>query len=93
MTMDRRRFAKVTGAGAAALLWQQACTEVADTGEVTAATARTLLDHQGARGIYDDAEELERLRAALANMINVQRELRAFPLDPDEPPLLVFRRG
>ena len=94
MTMDRRRFALATAAtGATALLWQQACTEVADSGEVSVATARTLLDHQGPRGIYDDAEELERLRAAIANMIDVQRELRAFPLDPDEPPLTVFWRG
>lgn len=93
MKMDRRHFAAATGAGALALLWQQACTEVADAGEVTAATAQTLLDHQGRRGIYEDAEELDRLRAALANMINVQRQLREFPLDPDEPPLTVFWRG
>ena len=95
MTMDRRQFtaSAATGAGAMALLWQQACTEVADTGEVSAATARTLLDHQGPRGIYEDAEELDRLRAALANMISVQRQLREFPLDPDEPPLTVFWRG
>ncbi|MCY3610301.1 MAG: hypothetical protein OXH51_02095 [Gemmatimonadetes bacterium] len=90
--MDRRQFA-ATGAGAMALLWQQACAEVADTGEVSAATARALLDHQGPRGIYEEAEELDRLRAALANMINVQRQLREFPLDPDEPPLTVFWRG
>lgn len=93
MRMDRRQFAAATGAGAMALLWQQACVDVADTGEVSAATARTLLDHQGPRGIYEDAAELERLRAALTNMINVQRQLREFPLDPDEPPLTVFRRG
>lgn len=94
MNMDRRQFAAAAaGTGAMALFWQQACAEVADTGEVSAATARTLLDHQGPRGIYEDAEELERLRAALANMINVQRQLREFPLDPDEPPLTVFWRG
>ncbi|MDE2782633.1 MAG: hypothetical protein OXK77_06730 [Gemmatimonadota bacterium] len=93
MTMDRRRFAAATGASAVALLWQQACTEVADTGEVSAATAQTLLDHQGTRGIYEDAEELDRLRAAITNMIDVQRQLRDFPLDPDEPPLTIFRRG
>lgn len=92
MTMDRRQFA-AAGAGAMALLWQQACTEVADTGEVSPATARTLLDHQGPRGIYEETEELDRLRAALANMINVQRQLREFPLDPDEPPVTVFWRG
>ena len=94
MSMNRRRFtAAAAGTGAMALLWQQACTDMADTGEVSAATARTLLDHQGPRGIYEDAEELDRLRAAIANMIDVQRELRAFPLDPDEPPLTIFRRG
>ncbi len=95
MTMDRRQFATAAaaGAGGMALLWQQACTEVADTGEVSAATAQTLLDHQGPRGIYEEAEELDRLRAAITNMINVQRQLREFPLDPDEPPLTVFWRG
>ena len=93
MTMNRRQFAAATGAGAMALLWQQACAEVADTGEVSAATAQALLDHQGPRGIYEDAEELDRLRAALADMIDVQRQLREVPLDPDEPPLTVFRRG
>ena len=95
MSMNRRRFATAAaaGTGAMALLWQQACTEVADTGEVSVATARTLLDHQGPRGIYDDAAELERLRAAIANMVDVQGQLREFPLDPDEPPLTVFWRG
>ncbi len=94
MTMDRRQFTTVAGAGALALAaWQQACTEVAETGEVSAATANTLLDHQGSRGIYEDAAELERLQAAIANMVNVQQTLRDFPLDPDESPLLVFWRG
>jgi len=92
MTMDRREFA-AGGAIAVAVLWQQACTEGADTGEVSAETARTLLDHQGSRGIYEQAHELDRLRAAIANMIGVQRQLREFPLDPDEPPLTVFWRG
>lgn len=92
-TMNRRQFAAATGAGMVDALWQQACAEVADTGEVSPATARTLLDHQGPRGIYEDAGELDRLRAAIANMIDVQRELREFPLDPDEPPLTIFRRG
>lgn len=92
MTMDRRRFA-TAGAASMALLWQHACSEVADSGEVSGATAQTLLDHQGPRGIYENAEELDRLRAAIANLINVQRQLREFPLDPDEPPLTVFWRG
>ena len=93
MTMDRRKFTAVAGASAMALAWAQACAEVAETGEVSTATANTLLDHQGSRGIYDDAAELERLKAAIANMVNVQQTLRDFPLDPDEPPLLVFWRG
>lgn len=90
--MRRREFAAVATAGAAAL-WAQACTEVETSGEVSADTAGTLLDHQGPRGIYEDPVELDRLRRALENMIRVQRSLRDFPLDPDEPPLTIFRRG
>ena len=91
--MRRREFAALAAAGAAAALWQQACREVEETGEVSAGTVRTLLDHQGPRGIYEDPGELDRLRRAIENMIGVQRNLREFPLDPDEPPLTVFRRG
>lgn len=90
--MDRRQFA-ASGAGALTLLWAAACGEVDESGEVSAATARALLDHQGGRGIYEDPDELERLRRALRSMVRVQRDLRDFPLDPDEPPLLIFRRG
>ncbi len=93
MTMNRRQFATTAGASALTLAWAQACAEVAETGEVSTATANTLLDHQGSRGIYENAAELERLKAAIANMVEVQRTLRDFPLDPDEPPLLIFRRG
>ena len=95
MTFDRRQFTKVAGAGAAALAiaWQQACTQVAETGEVSAETVRTLLDAQGSRGIYDGPEEFERLRRAVANTIQIQEELRAFELDGDEQPLTIFRRG
>ena len=91
--MRRREFAALAAGGAAAALWQQACSEVEDTGQVSAETVGTLLDHQGPRGIYEDPAELERLRPAVQNMIGVQRTLREFPLDPDEPPLTVFRRG
>ncbi len=89
--MRRRHFP--LSAVLAAAAWQQACREADESGEVTAATAQTLLDHQGARGIYEDPAELDRLRRALANMIGVQRTLRDFPLDPDEPPLTIFHRG
>lgn len=95
MTIDRRHFTKLAGAGAAtvAVAWQQACVQVADTGEVSAETVRTLLDAQGSRGIYDEAEEFERLRRAVANSIQISEQLRGFPLDDDEQPLTVFRRG
>ena len=66
---------------------------MAETGEVSSETVRTLLDHQGPRGIYERPDELERLRRAIASMINTQQNLRDFPLDPDEQPLVVFWRG
>ena len=91
--MNRRRFAALAAGGGIAAVWAQACREVEESGEVSAATAETLLDHQGPRGIYADPAELDRLRRALGNMVGVQRTLREFPLDPEEPPLLIFRRG
>ena len=86
-------IASRSAASTAGALWQQACAEVERTGEVSAETVGTLLDHQGPRGIYEDPAELERLRRAVENMTRVQRTLREFPLDPDEPPLTVFHRG
>ena len=91
--MRRREFAALAAGGAAVAVWAQACREVDETGEVSAQTVRTLLDHQGPRGIYADPAELERVRRAVQNMIGVQRTLREFPLDSDEPPVTVFRRG
>jgi hypothetical protein len=76
-----------------AVAWQQACAQVADSGEVSAETVRTLLDAQGPRGIYEQPEEFERLRRAITNTIRIQDELRSFPLDDDEQPLTIFRRG
>jgi len=95
MTLDRRRFTRLAGASAAtmAVAWQQACAQVADSGEVSAETVRTLLDAQGPRGIYEQPEEFERLRRAITNTIRIQDELRSFPLDDDEQPLTIFRRG
>jgi len=93
MTLDRRQFAKVAAASAVALAWQQACAQIAETGEVSTDTVLALLDAQGPRGIYEDPHELERLRAAVANMVRVQEALRNFPLDGDEQPLTVFWRG
>ncbi len=95
MTIDRRTFTKMAGAGAAAMAiaWQQACTQVAETGEVSAETVGVLLDAQGSRGIYADEEQFERLRRAVRNMIRTQDQLRSFSLSEDEQPLTVFRRG
>ena len=95
MTIDRRHFTKLAGAGAAtlAVAWQQACVQVAETGEVSAETVRVLLDAQGPRSIYDEGEEFDRLRRAVANSIRISEELRSFELDDDEQPLTVFRRG
>ena len=95
MTIDRRTFTKVAGVGATALAvaWQQACAQVAETGEISAETVRTLLDAQGPRGIYDSPDEFERLRRAVENSARISNELRAFPLNEDEQPLTIFRRG
>ncbi len=95
MTVTRRQFTKAAGIGAAglAMVWQQACAQVAETGEVSTETLRTLLDAQGPRGIYAREEEFERLRRAVANSIQISNELRSFPLNDDEQPLTIFRRG
>ena len=95
MKVTRRQFTKVASVGAAglAMAWQQACTQVAETGGVATETLHTLLDAQGARGIYERQEEFERLRRAVANSIRISNELRSFPLDNDEQPLTIFHRG
>jgi hypothetical protein len=95
MSIDRKTFTKVAGAGAAALTlaWQQACAQVADSGDVSAEMVRALLDTQGAPGIYEDPDQFERLRRAVANSARISNELRAFPLNEDEQPLTIFRRG
>ena len=53
MKVTRRQFTKVAGVGAAglAMAWQQACAQVAETGEVSTETVHALLDAQGPRGI------------------------------------------
>ena len=95
MTINRRQFTKVAGAGAAAMTiaWQQACAQVSETGQISDETVRTLLDAQGSRGIYENPDEFERLRRAVENSVRISNELRAFPLSSDEQPLTVFRRG
>ena len=49
MKLNRRQFTKTAGTGsiALAIAWQQACSEVAESGEVSTETVEVLLDSQG----------------------------------------------
>jgi len=91
MKLNRRQFTKAAGTGSIALAvaWQQACSEVAESGQVT---VEVLLDAQGPRGVYQEAEEFERLRRAVGSMIRTQTNLRNFSVDEDEQPSTVFWR-
>tara|TARA_B110000438_G_C15687731_1_gene595358 strand:- start:417 stop:737 length:321 start_codon:yes stop_codon:yes gene_type:complete len=95
MKLNRRQFTKAAGTGSIALAaaWQQACSEVAESGQVKTETVEVLLDSQGSRGIYQEAEEFERLRRAVGSMIRTQTNLRNFSVDEDEQPSTVFWRG
>lgn len=95
MTIDRRKFTKIAGAGAATVVvaWQQACAQVAETGEVSEETVRVLLSAQGNPAMYDDPDELERLRGAIASSVRTSQQLRSFELSEDEQPVTIFRRG
>ena len=68
MKLNRRQFTKTAGTGsiALAIAWQQACSEVAESGEVTTETVEFLLDSQRSRGIYQESQEFERLRRAVS---------------------------
>jgi hypothetical protein len=81
--------------GAAAtlpLVWSRAEAEVEQTGEVSADTVRTLLDLQGSRGIYENPERFEELRASVGRIVRTHQALREFPVPDDVPPALVFKR-
>ncbi len=94
MSQTRRQFcAMVGGAASVPLLWERAEAEVEQTGEVATDAVRMLLDLHGSRGIYDDPEWFEELRAAVARIIRSTRRLREFPIPEDVQPALVFRRG
>ena len=81
------------GAAAMAVAWQQACVQVANSGEVSTETVRMLLNVQGQGGFYEEPEELERLRRAVTSSVRISNQLRSYPLDSDEQPLTIFRRG
>ena len=95
MNIDRKQFTKIAGAGAAAMAvaLQQACVQVANSGEVATETVRMLLNVQGQGGFYEEPEELERLRRAVTSRVGISQQLRSYPLDGDEQPLTIFRRG
>ena|SRR5687768_12571192 len=71
-------------------LLERAELEVQQTGEVSAEVTRALLDVQGSRSIYEDPEQFELLRQALARAIRDHKILRDFPVPDDVEPLLTF---
>ena len=94
MDSSRREFWMTIGAAATVpLLWREAEAQLEQTGEVSAETVRILLDLQGSRGIYENPERFEELRAAVARIIRSHQTLRSFQVPSDVPPALVFRRG
>ena len=94
MDSSRREFWMTIGAAAAVpLAWREAEAQVEQMGEVSAETVRILLDLQGKRGIYENPERFEELRAAVARMIRTHQQLRSFEVPADVPPAMVFRRG
>jgi len=80
----------MTGPVAGLSVWERAELEVEQTQEVSAETARAILDLQGVRGIFDQPEHFEALRAALGRKIRDHRILRAFELPQDIEPILNF---
>ncbi|MBE3132002.1 MAG: hypothetical protein IMZ55_00885 [Acidobacteria bacterium] len=94
MSTSRRTFCVSVGAVAGLpWLWHEAEAQVAATGEVSADIVRALLDLQGSRGIYDDPDRFEELRAAVARVVRTSQRLRTFPIPDDIQPALVFKRG
>ena len=97
MPTTRREFTKLIGAalvvpasGPPMGLWARAEIEVQEAGLPSPETTRTLLDNQGVRGVFEDAEEFEELRRALARKIRDHRIVRDFPVPADVEPILNF---
>jgi hypothetical protein len=89
MDKSRRQFV-LSAAGLS--LWQRAESEVEQTGQVSSELTLALLDAQGARGIFEDPQHFEALRAALARKIRDHKIIRSFPIPDDIEPSLWFRR-
>jgi hypothetical protein len=103
MSTTRREFTKLVGASAVAAtasatpvaamsIWERAELEVQQTGVVSPEVARTLLDLHGPRGIFDQPEPFEELRASLARKIRDHAVIRKFEIPQDLEPLLSFQR-
>ncbi len=75
------------------LLWREAEAQVMVNGEVSVDVVRAVLDLHGSRGIYDNPDLFEELRAAVARVVRTSQGLRSFPIPDDIQPVLVFRRG
>jgi hypothetical protein len=93
MKISRRELATiVAAASASAGLWACAEAQVRESGEVTRETALALLDAAGPRGIFEDEDELQILREALANHIGNRNRLQEYELPPDTEPAITFAR-
>ncbi len=101
MKTSRRQFGKMLGVSLVApavvpeiglSYIERAELEVEQTGEVSAELTLALLDAQGARGIFTEAEHFEELRRSLARKIRDHKIIREFPVPADIEPLLAFRR-
>src|ERR1043166_2165351 len=105
MDTSRRDFAKLLGASMVApfmpapgqgarvpglSLLGRAELEVQEAGEVSAETARTMLEVQGMHSIYDDPEQFEELRMALTRALRDHMTLRAFHVPDEVEPILTF---
>ncbi len=99
MPTTRREFTKLIGAALVVpaagspmglSVWARAEIEVQEAGLPSAETTRALLDNQGVRGVFEDAEEFEELRRALARKIRDHRIVRDFPVPADVEPILNF---
>ena len=105
MDTSRRDFTKLLGAAVAAPLMPalgnggrvpglsllgRAELEVQEAGEVSAETAKTMLEVQGMHSIYDDPEQFEELRMALTRALRDHMTLRAFHVPDEVEPALTF---
>lgn len=84
MTLSRREFTALVGAGAIGLPAQ---------GErLTTESVGAMLDALGGRGVFDNPEWLEMLREAIERSAGVTATLRSYPHSSDAEPSILFAR-